>query len=43
MPPGAEGEWVSVGGDLVEAAFWCGPLAAVPRRATLLRGRATPS
>ncbi|MFC7535326.1 methyltransferase domain-containing protein [Actinoplanes sp. GCM10030250] len=42
LPPGAEGEWVSVGGDLVEAAFWCGPLAAVPRRATLLgaKGRA---
>jgi len=36
LPPGAEGEWVSVGGDLVEAAFWCGPLAQVPRRATLL-------
>ena len=36
LPPGAEGEWVSVDGDLVEAAFWCGPLAAVPRRATLL-------
>ncbi|MET0415288.1 MAG: methyltransferase domain-containing protein [Actinoplanes sp.] len=36
LPPGAEGEWVSVGGDLVEAAFWTGPLAAVPRRATLL-------
>jgi SAM-dependent methyltransferase len=36
LPPGAEGEWVSVGGDLVEAAFWCGPLASVPRRATLL-------
>ena len=38
LPPGAEGEWVSVGGDLVEAAFWCGPLAEVPRRATLLPG-----
>jgi hypothetical protein len=37
LPPGAEGEWVSVDGDLVEAAFWCGPLASVPRRATLLR------
>ena len=37
LPPGAEGEWVSVDGDLVEAAFWCGPLAGVPRRATLLR------
>jgi SAM-dependent methyltransferase len=36
LPPGAEGEWVSVDGDLVEAAFWCGPLAAAPRRATLL-------
>jgi SAM-dependent methyltransferase len=40
LPPGAEGEWVSVGGDLVEAAFWCGPLAEVPRRATLLPGNA---
>jgi SAM-dependent methyltransferase len=40
LPPGAEGEWVSVDGDLVEAAFWCGPLAAVPRRATLLRSTA---
>jgi hypothetical protein len=37
LPTGAEGEWVSVDGDLVEAAFWCGPLAEVPRRATLLR------
>jgi hypothetical protein len=36
LPPGAEGEWVSVDGDLVEAAFWCGPLASVPRRATVL-------
>jgi SAM-dependent methyltransferase len=36
LPPGAEGEWVSVDGDLVEAAFWCGPLAAAPRRAVLL-------
>jgi SAM-dependent methyltransferase len=37
LPPGAEAEWVSVDGDLVEAAVWCGPLADVPRRATLLR------
>lgn len=37
LPPGAEGEWVSVGGDLVEAAFWCGPLAEEPRRAVLLK------
>jgi SAM-dependent methyltransferase len=36
LPPGAEGEWVSVDGDLVEAAFWCGPLAEFPRRASLL-------
>src|SRR5581483_3580377 len=36
VPAGAEAEWVSVDGDVVEAAFWCGPLAAVPRRATLL-------
>ncbi len=36
IPPGAEAEWVSVAGDVVEAAFWCGPLAQVPRRATLL-------
>ena len=40
LPPGAEGEWVSVDGDLVEAAFWCGPLARVERRATLLPGAA---
>jgi protein-L-isoaspartate O-methyltransferase len=40
LPPGAEGEWVSVDGDLVEAAFWCGPLASAPRRATVLRGSA---
>ena len=39
LPPGAEGEWVSVGGDLVEAAFWCGPLASVPRRASLIDPR----
>ena len=30
IPPGAEAEWVSVDGDLVEAALWCGPLADVP-------------
>jgi SAM-dependent methyltransferase len=38
IPAGAEGQWTSVDGDLVEAAFWCGPLAEVPRRAVLLRG-----
>jgi SAM-dependent methyltransferase len=36
IPAGAEAEWVSVAGDLVEATFWCGPLAQVPRRASLL-------
>jgi SAM-dependent methyltransferase len=40
LPAGAEGEWVSVDGDLVEAAFWCGPLAGSPRRATVVRGPA---
>ncbi|HYN95359.1 MAG TPA: SAM-dependent methyltransferase, partial [Pilimelia sp.] len=38
LPAGAEGEWVSVDGEVVEAAFWCGPLARAPRRATVLRG-----
>jgi hypothetical protein len=37
VPPGAEAEWVSVDGDVVDATFWCGPLASTPRRATLLR------
>jgi hypothetical protein len=39
IPPGAEAEWVSVDGDVVEAALWCGTLAETPRRATLLSGR----
>ncbi len=38
LPGGAEGEWVSVDGEVVEATVWCGPLAEVPRRATVLRG-----
>ncbi|MEV0153617.1 methyltransferase domain-containing protein [Micromonospora sp. NPDC050686] len=42
IPAGAEAEWVSVDGDLVEAALWCGRLAEVPRRATLLSGKAGP-
>lgn len=37
IPPGAEAEWVSVNGDLVEAALWCGEFATVTRRATVLR------
>jgi len=43
LPGGAEGEWVSVDGDLVEAAFWCGPLAEFPRRAILLPTGAGPA
>ncbi|MFE9870392.1 methyltransferase domain-containing protein [Micromonospora sp. NPDC005686] len=42
IPAGAEAEWVSVDGDLVEAALWCGELAEVPRRATLLRQKEGP-
>ncbi len=30
-------EFVSLDGELKEAVLWCGPLAEVPRRATLLR------
>jgi SAM-dependent methyltransferase len=37
IPAGTEAEWVGVDGDLVEAAFWCGPLASTPRRATVIR------
>ncbi|WFE42340.1 methyltransferase domain-containing protein [Micromonospora sp. WMMD998] len=42
IPTGAEAEWVSVDGDLVEATLWCGALATVPRRATLLRCKEGP-
>ncbi|NUT32747.1 MAG: SAM-dependent methyltransferase, partial [Hamadaea sp.] len=37
LPEGCELELVSVDGDVVEAAAWCGPLTQVPRRATVLR------
>lgn len=37
LPDGCELELVSVDGDVVEATAWCGPLAQVPRRATVLR------
>jgi hypothetical protein len=40
VPAGAEAEWVSVDGDVVEATLWCGPLASVARRASLLAGSA---
>jgi SAM-dependent methyltransferase len=42
IPAGAEAEWVSVDGDVVEAALWCGPMARTPRRATLLSRRGSP-
>nr|WP_231134837.1 class I SAM-dependent methyltransferase [Motilibacter deserti] len=44
VPAGAEAEWVSVDGDVVEAAVWFGPLAgAWPRTATLLPSGASVS
>jgi protein-L-isoaspartate O-methyltransferase len=38
LPPGTQTEWISVGGDLVEAGVWWGPLRDGPatRRATVL-------
>lgn len=36
VPTGVEAEFVSDGGDLVEAALWGGPLARTARRATVL-------
>ncbi|MFC4563131.1 SAM-dependent methyltransferase [Nocardiopsis mangrovi] len=38
VPDGASAEWISVDGDVKEAALWFGALSDVPRRATLLRG-----
>ena len=40
LPDACELELTSVDGDVVEAAAWCGPLAQVPRRASVLRRRA---
>jgi hypothetical protein len=37
LPADAELEFVSLDGELKEAVLWCGPLAQVRRRATLLR------
>jgi SAM-dependent methyltransferase len=37
IPADAEAEWVSVDGDLVEAALWSPSLATVKRRATVFR------
>ncbi|RFS86227.1 SAM-dependent methyltransferase [Actinomadura spongiicola] len=43
VPEGAEAEWVSVGGDVKEAALWLGELAGdVGRRATLLSSDTDP-
>lgn len=36
LPAGAEAEWVSVNRELVETTLWCGPLAQVTRRATVI-------
>jgi hypothetical protein len=36
IPADAEAEWVSVGGDVVEATVWHGPLASTARRATVI-------
>ncbi|NUR70958.1 MAG: methyltransferase domain-containing protein [Hamadaea sp.] len=40
LPDDCELELTSVDGDVVEAAAWFGPLARVPRRASVLRGTA---
>ncbi|MDO9379520.1 MAG: class I SAM-dependent methyltransferase [Nocardioidaceae bacterium] len=41
VPDGVEAEWVSDGGDLVEACLWGRPLATAARRVTLLPSGAT--
>ena len=43
LPAGTQTEWISVGGDLVEAGVWWGPLreGAASRRATVLTTRTT--
>jgi SAM-dependent methyltransferase len=41
VPTHAEAEWVSVDGEVVEAALWCGPLASARHRATLLPSGST--
>ncbi|WP_432542748.1 class I SAM-dependent methyltransferase [Kineococcus sp. SYSU DK002] len=40
VPPGAEAQWTSVDGDVVECALWCGPLArpGTGRSARVVRG-----
>ncbi|MDQ3157481.1 MAG: methyltransferase domain-containing protein [Actinomycetota bacterium] len=41
IPSGAEAEWVSDGGDLVEACLWGEAFASAHRRATILPSRET--
>lgn len=41
VPEGTEAEWVSVAGEVKEAALWWGELATARRRATLLPSGAT--
>jgi len=41
VPDGVEAEWVSDGGDLVEACLWGRPLATATRRVTVLPAGAT--
>jgi THUMP domain-like len=48
VPPGAEAEWISDGGDVKEAALWLGGLSCAERgttlrRATVLRDGAEPA
>nr|WP_221308260.1 class I SAM-dependent methyltransferase [Nocardiopsis mwathae] len=43
VPAGAEAEWISVGGEVKEAALWFGALGDGGRRATLLREGAEPA
>jgi THUMP domain-like len=44
LPPGVEAEWVSLDGQLREAALWSGRTVSARRRATVLRtGRAVES
>ena len=38
IPTDAEAEWVSVDGDVVEAALWRGDITQAPRRATVITG-----
>ncbi len=42
IPTGVEAEWVSVDGEVKEAALWSADLARVARRATVIRSKAAP-